>query len=179
MGFFSWHTSDTKKSIANKYSGRKMFAVYMITENGMVFTETDYEGYGVFGGKDIYELIAEMNKLPFKNKDEARSKPIDLLFETHITNGERTYKQGHDKDARFFNWETPLNEEGGKTPNQLIGEGWKKVYPNGYNDWNKAASNGIKLPKLVQKLPKKGVDWKGFWNSLPYPENCEAQGYFY
>ena len=26
-----------------------------------MFEEKDYEGYGEFGGKDIYELIAEMN----------------------------------------------------------------------------------------------------------------------
>lgn len=179
MGFFSWHTSDTKKSICNAYSGRKIFTVHMITENGMVFTETKYDGYGVFGGKDIYELIAEMNKLKYKTKDEARGAAIDLLFETHITNGERTYKQGHSKDARFFNWETPLEEEGGKTPNQLVEEGWTKIYPNGYGDWNIAAANGIKIPKLVTKIPKSTKNWKEFWNSLPYPEDCPDQGYFY
>jgi hypothetical protein len=180
MGFFSWKTSDTKRSIANVYSGRKTFTVHMITENGMVFTEEEYQGYGVFGGKDIYELIAEMNNLDYdKNNDNgARSAAIDLLFETHITNGERTYKQGTSKDARFFNWETPLEEEGGKTPNQLVAEGWKQVYPNGYGDWNKAAKNGIKIPKLVTKLPK-ADDWKAGWEKLPYPENCEDQGYFY
>ena len=59
-------TSDTKKSIANHYSSRKTFTVYMITEDKVVFTETDYEGYGKFGGKDVYELITEMNQLKGK-----------------------------------------------------------------------------------------------------------------
>ena len=176
MGFFSWKTSDTKKSIANNCSGRKTFTVHMITENGMVFTENDYEGYGVFGGKDIYDLIAEMNKL--NTKGEVRISSIDLLYKTQITNGVKTYTQGTGKDARFFNWETPLEEEDGKTPNQLLKEGWKQVYPNGYGDWEKAAQNGIKLPKLVKNLPKK-ENWKEAWDKLPYPENCEAQGYFY
>jgi hypothetical protein len=177
MGFFSWKTSDTKKSIANQYSGRKTFTVHMITENGLVYTESDYEGYGKFGGKDIYTLIAEMNNLKYDKGDEdgARLVAIDLLFRTQITNGERTYTAGG-KD--FFSWETPMKEEGGKTPNQLVTEGWIQVYPNGYGDWEKAAKNGIKIPKLVQKLPKK-ENWKEAWDKLPYPESCDSQGYFY
>lgn len=177
MGFFSWHTSDTKKSIANHYSSKKTFVVHMITENGLVYTESSYEGYGVFGGKDIYELIAEMNKLPFNNADEARLIAIDLLYKTQITNGEKTYSCGRDKKDTFWHWGTIIPQEG-KTPNQLVEEGWKKVYPYGYGQWDIAAQKGIKLPKLVQKLPKQ-KDWKKVWDSLPYPESCEAQGYFY
>ena len=176
MGFFSWHTSDTKKSIPNTYSGRKTFTVHMITENGLVFTEKHYEGYGKFGGKDIYDLIAEMNKL--KSKEEPRLAAIDLLFKTQITNGIKTYTQGTSEDADFFNWGLPLESEGGKSPNQLLDEGWKKVHPNGYGEWNIAVKNGIKLPKLVQKLPSK-ENWKEAWSKLPYPESCENQGYFY
>ena len=56
MGFFSWNTCDTDQSIANKYSNRPTFTVHMITPDGRVFTEKDYDGYGVFGGKDYYEL---------------------------------------------------------------------------------------------------------------------------
>lgn len=36
----------------------------MITPDGRVFTEERYEGYGEFGGKDFYELLAELNGLP-------------------------------------------------------------------------------------------------------------------
>jgi hypothetical protein len=180
MGFHSWKTSDTKRSIANRYSGRKTFTVHMITENGLVYTEENYGGYGVFGGKDIYILIAEMNNLKYKKNDDdsAREAAIDLLYENHITNGERTYKAGTTKDCHFSNWETPLKAEGRKTPNQLIQEGWINVYPNGYGEWNKAAQNGIKLPKLVTKIPNQ-KDWKKVWDSLPYPESCDKQGYFY
>jgi hypothetical protein len=81
MGFFSWITSDTQKSIANNYSTRRTFKVHMITEDGQVFTEPNYEGYGVFGGKDFYELIAELNNLPDKGSaDLNRSAAIDLVF---------------------------------------------------------------------------------------------------
>lgn len=64
MGFFSWKTQDTNRSIANLYSNRKTFRVHMVNPvNGTVYTEDNYEGYGVFGGKDYFELLAEINGL--------------------------------------------------------------------------------------------------------------------
>jgi hypothetical protein len=169
MGFFSWKTSDTNRSIANQYSGRETFVVHMILEDGRVFTEEEYEGYGVFGGKDIYELIAEMNGLCLDgDTDQKRGAAIDLLHKTIITNGERSYTNGVD----FTNWEQPIEAEGGKTANLLVSEGWKQVYPNGYGDFNIAAKNGIKIPKLVEDLPED-------FNDVSYPKNCDFQGYFY
>lgn len=169
MGFFSWKTSDTDTSISNSYSIRGALPVHMITEDGRVFTEPDYEGYGVFGGKDIYELIAEMNGLcPEGDTDQKRSAAIDLLFKEIITNGERSYSPKVD----FTNWEQPIEAEGGKTANSLVKAGWKTICPNGYGDFNKAAINGVKVPKLVENLPED-------FNDVPYPKNCPDQGYFY
>jgi len=75
MGFFSWHTCDTDRSIANNASDRPTFEVHMITPDGRVFTEKDYDGYGEFGGKDFYELLAELNGL-----GSDRSAGIDLCY---------------------------------------------------------------------------------------------------
>ena len=78
MGFFSWHTTDTNRPIMNRYSG-KNFPVYMIAPFGAQWYEDDYEGYGVFGGKDYYELLAEMNLLDWKlGFDSAREAGIAL-----------------------------------------------------------------------------------------------------
>jgi len=74
MGFFSWKTQDTDRSIPNMYSDKPTFAVYMFDNNGNVWREDNYEGYGVFGGKDFYELLAEMNGL------KTRLEGIDLSF---------------------------------------------------------------------------------------------------
>jgi hypothetical protein len=63
MGFFSWKTNNSDRSIANRYSDRSTFKVYMRDNKGNVWVEEDYEGYGRFGGKDYYELLAEMNGL--------------------------------------------------------------------------------------------------------------------
>ena len=79
MGFFSWKTKDTARSIANVHSGINTFKVFMIApeEDGSlrIYTEFLYDGYGLFGGKDYYELLAEIN-LGISD----RSTGIDLRF---------------------------------------------------------------------------------------------------
>lgn len=80
MGFFSWRTQDTDKSIANHYSSRSTFRVQMIDNKGNVWTEDNYEGYGIFGGKDYYELLAEMNGITDTDVDRLRMAGIDLAF---------------------------------------------------------------------------------------------------
>jgi hypothetical protein len=56
----------------------------MITPDGRVFTENNYEGYGEFGGKDFYELLAELNGL-----ESNRELAIDLVFKNN-PNGDNT-----------------------------------------------------------------------------------------
>lgn len=68
MGFFSWKTQDTSKSIANHYSRRKTFGVWLLDDKGNKWFEPNYEGYGMFGGKDFYVLLAEMNGF-YENQD--------------------------------------------------------------------------------------------------------------
>lgn len=62
MGFFSWKTSDTKRSITNNSSGIGTFKVTMILPDNSRVTEDDYEGYGIFGGKDFYAEVAKFNR---------------------------------------------------------------------------------------------------------------------
>jgi hypothetical protein len=75
MGFFSWRTVNTDRSIPSAYSTRKPFHVIMVAPDGRMWSEPEYEGYGDFGGKDYYELLAEINGL-----ESDRSKGIDLAF---------------------------------------------------------------------------------------------------
>lgn len=74
MGFFSWNTQDTKKSIPNFYSRRQTFPVTMTDNKGNKWHERSYAGYGEFGGKDFYELLAEMNG------KATREEGIDLAY---------------------------------------------------------------------------------------------------
>jgi hypothetical protein len=54
----------------------------MWDNNGRRWRETSYEGYGVFGGKDYYVLLAEMNYAyhPECTEDEKRQDGIGLEF---------------------------------------------------------------------------------------------------
>lgn len=69
MGFFSWKTSDTDKSISNTNSSRGPLSVYVLCPDGSKLYEPQYEGYGVFAGRDVYALVAQWNA-PEKCKDE-------------------------------------------------------------------------------------------------------------
>jgi hypothetical protein len=79
MGFFSWKTSDTQKTIWNKYSG-KCKPVYLLMPDGNHIYEPAYEGYGVFGGIDVFVLLAEKNGLT-GDFETLRSAGIKLMHE--------------------------------------------------------------------------------------------------
>jgi hypothetical protein len=182
MGFFSWFTSDTNKSIANNYSKRETFPVYMITEDGQVFYEEDYEGYGEFGGKDIYVLAAEMNGYKGKDDEETRNLFFDKIWIRGVRNGDIVLE--YKKDFDHYQTLISVNGiDGLVTANALVSEhGWKYFGDSG--DFNDFAEQGLKMPKLVEKLPLvspiHAMDkWKEIWDSLPYPESCPEQGYFY
>lgn len=81
MGYFSWKTSDTKETIWNKHTGRAE-TVYLYCPDGKKIKEDDYDGYGVFGGKDAYALLAKWNA-PDEctgNVDHDRGIGIDLTY---------------------------------------------------------------------------------------------------
>lgn len=185
MGFFSWKTSDSDKSIANNSQDvREVFTVYVITPDGKIFIEKDYEGYGVFGGKDIYTLIGELNGVKGKDDEEIRNN----LWKSDF------FARGVEKDGvkyiyqrDFDNYESPIAAEGGKTANQLTSEGWKTFGDNCTN-FKVMANMGMKVPKIVEDISKVFTEGEfmaspaaiiAFFNTLPYPEDCEHQGYFY
>jgi hypothetical protein len=179
MGFFSWFTSDTNKSIANHYSVRSTFPVHMVTEYEQFFTENDYDGYGEFGGKDFYALAAELNGIKGKNDDETRNLFFDKIWTRGVRNGDIVLQHGKD----FDNYETLLSVEGIDglvTANALVSEfGWKHWDTASSGDTEEFVKAGFKMPKLVEQLPSHNQSWKDWWDSLPYPESCPHQGYFY
>lgn len=64
MGCFSWCTSDTRKSIPcteDVYEGAPS-TVYLLNPFGEPYKESEYEGYGEFGGRDVFELVLEWNR---------------------------------------------------------------------------------------------------------------------
>ena len=66
MGCFSWIAQDTDKPIyidGYQKPGYEQRTYYMWNNKGNYWKETSYEGYGMFGGKDYYILLAEMNRV--------------------------------------------------------------------------------------------------------------------
>lgn len=81
MGFFSWKTSDTNKSISNTYSSKGSFPVYVLIPQefgGGYIEECNYEGYGEFGGQDVYALVARWNKPELCNGDDEHDRGIGI-----------------------------------------------------------------------------------------------------
>jgi hypothetical protein len=173
MGFFSFITSDGNESIANIHSNRKTFPVYLATPgpNGKVFEEKEYNGYGVFGGKDIYVLIAELNNLlPNGTEEDKRMAGIDLIYKVIITDGTTSYIKGKD----FTNWDKPIRNIGHSANELIHNQGFSIVYPNGYGDFNKAVEQGLIMPKLFEDRVN-----INYWDEFSYPTTCSYQGYFY
>lgn len=78
MGQFSWVTSNTKERIIIDGG----MPVALIDKNNKLYKEENYQGYGRFGGKDAYALLAEMNVPEKCTGDERHDRlvGIDLQF---------------------------------------------------------------------------------------------------
>jgi hypothetical protein len=88
MGFFSWIAQDTNKPIyINGYQrpGYEQRTYYMWDNNGNSWKETCYEGYGIFGSKDYYILLAEMNRTYGEDvtEEQKRKDGIDIEFSSN------------------------------------------------------------------------------------------------
>lgn len=86
MGFFSWLTCDTNESISNRHSVRGPLTAYALIPKefgGGFLKEENYDGYGVFGGRDIFALVAEWNKPDACTGDDEvdRMLGIDIYYD--------------------------------------------------------------------------------------------------
>ena len=80
-GQFSWMTQDTGQQIGSQDENK--IPVYMFDDKGKYYYENDYDGYGVFGGMDYYELLDKMN-----GGEGDRGRGIDLAFGKEKTGSE-------------------------------------------------------------------------------------------
>jgi len=86
-GQFSWMTHDGGTQIGSENANR--IEVTMFDDKGNKWVEKKYEGYGEFGGKDYYVLLAEMNGVTKEN--------VDDLIKAHKV---RTFGNDYVKKAR-------------------------------------------------------------------------------
>jgi hypothetical protein len=88
MGFFSWIAQDTNIPIyidGYQKPGYEQRTYYMWDNKGNSWKEPSYEGYGMFGGKDYYILLAEMNRVYGEDvtEEQKRMEGIDIEFRSN------------------------------------------------------------------------------------------------
>ena len=120
-GQFSWFTSDTLAQIGSER--QNTITVYMYDNKGNKWEEKKYEGYGVFGGKDYYDLVAEMNGYTDEDagSKDLRDIGIDIAFNKKKT---KTGKIGKPLfpalvENKNYNWKRhDFTKESEQDPNQ-------------------------------------------------------------
>lgn len=124
MGMFSWIKSDSQEPVYATGQRDKFLDTTgkMLDDKGNEWIEYEYEGYGVFGGKDYFILLAEMNGMNQKDHsdNDLRQLGIELAFSTDEL-GENSEGVKYPKIVEIHckkNWEDLPNNQ--QDPNQ----GW-------------------------------------------------------
>lgn len=111
-GQFSWMTQDTGQQIGSQDENK--IPVYMFDDKGKYYYENDYDGYGVFGGKDYYELLDQMN-----GGTGDRERGIDLAFDKEAIDAGKILFPALITNPDRFNYKTHnFTQEAETDPNQ-------------------------------------------------------------
>ena len=120
-GQFSWFTQDTDQQIGSERENT--IDVWMYDNQGNSWYEKHYQGYGVFGGMDYYELLAKMNgysEEDLRKGQEMRGLGIDLAFKKLKTKdkGKKVLFPALVADGKY-NWKRhDFTQEAESDPNQ-------------------------------------------------------------
>ena len=165
MGFFSWITQDTNRSIANRHSDKKTFSVTMTDDKGNKWTDSYYDGYGRFDGKDYYVLVAEMNRPEQCNGelDHDRGIGLRLAFPLMAIENVKTGKIFKSQGIDFFNWRDDILVDDMAANDLLETDDWEMI---------EIRKPGVKFPMLTE-------DPNVTWEDKGEAERCPDQGYFY
>jgi hypothetical protein len=130
-GQFSWFTQDTDQQIGSEDENTLPF-VYMHDDKGNKWLEKRYEGYGVFGGKDYYELLDQMN-----GGSGDRSEGIRLAFDDAAVNAGKVKFPALTVSATLSSYHD-FTEEAKNDPNQSWYQEPEEDDYNGddYGDYN-------------------------------------------
>ena len=114
MGQFSFFLVDTDKPVLCDWNE----TVYLLAP-GRKWREDRYKGYGVFGGKDAHQLLAELNRPEECNGDEEHDRIIGIYLEDK-ENLKYPLRITSDPDAKYEDYEGYSRDD----PNQ----GWDYPY---------------------------------------------------
>lgn len=144
MGQFSWLAQDTKCPIYIAHYGVNR-TYYMRDNKGNVWKEIAYEGYGTFGGKDYFVLMAEMNNAGDANNNEDLDDIRDIGIELYNNPRHDTIYPNVTETANWV-WR---NEKPQDDPNQ----GWPAANVRDKTPKMTRVVNTVK-PKTVKKTQR-------------------------
>tara|TARA_R100000773_G_C4220132_1_gene118758 strand:- start:318 stop:830 length:513 start_codon:yes stop_codon:yes gene_type:complete len=170
MGFSSFKTQDTNKSVISSYvthTPRKPHTrrAYLVDSQGNTYGP-HYDGYTRFNGKSYYELLAEMNgksEADLKDGEELRDLGCRLAFGVSAIKNLKTNKIYQASGIDFTNWNDDILENGMSAYELIDTKEWVRI---------EIKETNILYPNVVSN-PKK---WK--YKNEP-PKDCEYQGYFF
>jgi hypothetical protein len=183
MGMFSWLTADTNRSIPAAGSCRPTFPVFLLSPTGEKYKETEYEGYGVFGGVDAYDLCARVNADHLGMNEWYKAASIDerRCFGIFLSIGS-VYADSNGRkwtvctpkypvlaskgiEIAAGNYGEPA-AEGLLSPNELISSG----------EWKKLSTEALGLLKYPIKIVESSeMDYA----TVGVSSDCPNQGFFY
>ena len=185
MGFFSWQTSDTQETIANIHSGHpnSLRTVYLLQPKGLPpISESNYNGYGEFGGREAYAWVAINSMIPvFSNLTDAETlRLIGISISLNSDVYEDHNGQLHSFHCSFrelgikpfVGTYATIDPDFGKSPNELIESGEWRIKT--FIDVIK-----FKFPEFVPAFLKFSFDKNAVYEELPIAADCPKQGFFY
>ena len=112
MGQFSWLDCKTKQQIVDN-KRKDVFVLIPREFGGGHIKETCYDGYGHFGGHDIFDLVADWNReyfsenpnhvFPYSNTQIKDKDWYEFYADLNLTR-EEVVEKTKEKTGRFFEW---------------------------------------------------------------------------
>jgi hypothetical protein len=175
MGFFSWMTADTGRSIMNVHSHYPTETVHMLSPNGGAPIQEDaYGGYGVFGGVDAYVHLARTNlpaeMLAGRDDEYVRMAGCALEGGYYELVEDGTKHQICHEGAEIIDpaitfhavtYDRPIEAFGGRSANEMI-----------------AAKLLVERRFHIEHPLKFAHDPKAVYEDLPASRDCPCQGFF-
>lgn len=169
MGCFAWLFANNGKPLCMGS------AAYVYCPNGDIITERDYEGYGKFGGCDIYNLVADWNR-------KFLSEHPEFLIPQHgqILQPDGSYKTAAPRRVDSYDW-YEFYKDLSLTPDEIVdklneskSQSWKREYRSIGIDIACYDDRNAWLPYPI-KIASRG-DIEGGYNVLPPSNGDPNQG---
>jgi len=129
-GQFSWMAQDTGNQIGSEK--QNTINITMFDDKGNKWEEKSYDGYGEFGGKDYYELLAQMNGIENPNRQDG----IDIAFDKKKVKGKVLFP-ALVEDPKHFNFKKhDFTQEAEHDPNQSWYQ--EEEYDDDYEEYDES-----------------------------------------